>query len=145
MMMMEPSENYEYILYLFYHHLTINLNCIGVQLNFVGKSVKLGSPNIALCCIIMDQSVNLCFFFCKCGLFCTIMQNIPFRFFQMLYIINYPYRDFVEHRSALEKMSRHVDFIWSGRLCIIFTSLTETTRLVHLVHYRASLQKLCGT
>ena len=50
--------------YSFYHHLTINfkLNCIGAQLNFVGKSVKLGSPNIALCCIIMDQSVNLCFF-----------------------------------------------------------------------------------
>ena len=65
MMMMEPSENYEYILYLVLlilpspdHQLELYQHSV----NFVGKSVKLGLPNIALCCIIMDQSVNLFIF-----------------------------------------------------------------------------------
>ena len=33
---------------------------------------------------MMDQSVNLCFFFGKCGLFCTIMQKIPLGFSRCL-------------------------------------------------------------
>ena len=45
----------------------------------------------------------------------------------------------MEHRSALEEMSRRVGFIRSGRLCIIFTSLTETTGLVHFIKVWHSL------
>ena len=64
--------------YSFYHHPTINLNCIGAQLNFVGKSVKLHY----VASLWTKVSIYV-FFFGKCGLFCTIMQNIPFMFFQM--------------------------------------------------------------
>ena len=39
----------------------------------------------------------------------------------------------MEHRSALEKFTRRVDFIRSGRLCIMLTRLTEITGLVQFI------------
>ena len=42
----------------------------------------------------------------------------------------------MEHRSALEKFTRRVDFIRSGRLCIILTRLTEITGLVQFIRSR---------
>jgi hypothetical protein len=61
----------------------------------------------------------------------TALQEPPD--FCALYIIDHPYRYFVRHLSALENIRRRVDFIRSGRLCIILTSLMETTALVHFI------------
>ena len=51
----------------------------------------------------------------------------------MDFIWSYRIADFVKCLLALQKITRLMDFIRSGGLCIIFTSLAEFTRLMDFI------------